>query len=87
MTDDDLHRAILARVEALRPGTTCCPSEVARDLAADWRPLMDPIRDQALRLQDQGLLRITQGGVPVTGTDIRGPIRLSPATPKETRDV
>lgn len=87
MTDDDLRGAILARVGRLRPGTTCCPSEIARDLAADWRALMDPIREQAMRLQQDGLLRITQAGRTVEGPHIRGPIRLAPATPKETRDA
>ena len=80
MTGTDPREAILARVGRLRPGTTCCPSEIARDLAADWRPLMEPIRAEAIRLQAERRLRITQGGVPVPGPDIRGPIRLSPAT-------
>ena len=84
---EDLARAILDQVERLRPGTTCCPSEIARDLAADWRPLMQPIRDQALRLADQGLLSITQSGTRIAGPDIRGPIRLGPAPSNEERDV
>lgn len=71
-----LARAILDRVGRLRPGTTCCPSAIARDLAADWRPLMAPIRAEALRLQAEGRLRITQGGLPVPGPDLCGPIRL-----------
>ena len=87
MTDDDLRRAVLAQVAGLRLGTTCCPSKIARDLADDWRPLMDPLRQQAMRLQDRGLLRITQGGVAVTGPDIRGPIRLGPAPTRKDSDV
>lgn len=79
MIRTDLRRAILARIGALRPGATCCPSEIARDLAADWRPLMGPIRTEAMRLQAEGRLRITQGGIPVTGPDLRGPIRLAAA--------
>ena len=84
---EDLARAILDQVGRLHPGTTCCPSKIARDLAADWRPLMQPIRDQALRLADQGLLSITQGGTQIAGPDIRGPIRLGPAPSTEDRDV
>lgn len=87
MTDPDLREAILARVARLRPGTTCCPSEIARDLATDWRPLMDPLRAEALRLRAAGLLRITQGGVTVASSDIQGPIRLSPAIPGKDRNV
>lgn len=83
----DLARAILDQVGRLRPGTTCCPSEIARDLAADWRKLMQPIRDQALLLADQGLLSITQRGARIAGPDIRGPIRLGPAPSTEDRDV
>lgn len=78
MTDPDLRGAILARVAGLRPGTTCCPSEVARALSADWRPLMAPIRAEALRLQAEGQVRVTQGGREVTGPDVKGPIRLGP---------
>jgi len=37
MTRTDLREAILARVGSLRPGTTCCPSQIARAVAADWR--------------------------------------------------
>jgi hypothetical protein len=78
MTDPDLRRAILARVAGLRPGTTCCPSEIARDIAADWRPLMPAIRAEALRLQAEGRIGITQGGKVVAGSDLRGPVRLGP---------
>lgn len=76
MTDDDLRRAILAQVGLLRPGTTCCPSQIARDLATDWRPLMAPLRQAALSLAAEGRLRVTQKGRPA-GPDPRGPIRLS----------
>lgn len=79
MTGADLRRAILARVAGLRPGTTCCPSEIARALSDDWRPLMEPIRAQAFGLADEGRLRITQGGATVAGRDVRGPIRLASA--------
>ena len=71
----DLADAILARVERLRPGTTCCPSEIARDLSADWRPLMAPIRAEAFRLLAQGRVAVTQRGRPV-GPGTPGPVRL-----------
>ena len=76
MSDDDLREAILARVARLRPGTTCCPSEVARALAADWRPLMAPLRRVALELAAAGHIAVLQKGSPA-GPEPRGPIRLA----------
>ena len=76
MTDDDLRGAILAQVARLRPGTTCCPSQIARDLATDWRPLMDPLRRLALQMAVEGDIAVLQKGRPA-GPDPRGPIRLA----------
>lgn len=76
MTDGDLREAILARVARLRPGTTCCPSEVARDLAADWRPLMASLREAAVQLAREGRIAVTQKGAPADLDGLRGPIRL-----------
>lgn len=84
MNDDDLRGAILARVAGLRPGTTCCPSEVARALATDWRPLMAPLRRVALELAAKRRIAVMQKGRPA-GPDPRGPIRLAPA--QEDSDV
>ncbi|MFN4061205.1 MAG: DUF3253 domain-containing protein [Paracoccus hibiscisoli] len=83
MTDDDLRGAILAQVARLRPGTTCCPSQVARGLAADWRPLMDPLRRIALDLAAEGRIAVTQKGRPA-GPEPRGPIRLAPPLEEDT---
>ncbi|MCQ0970077.1 DUF3253 domain-containing protein [Paracoccus sp. TK19116] len=77
MTDSaTLRQAILDRVAALRAGTTCCPSEIARALAKDWRPLMDDVRAAAAELCDQGEITVTQGGEPVDARTAKGPIRL-----------
>ena len=76
MTDDDLRGAILAQVTRLRPGTTCCPSRIARDLADDWRPLMDPLRRLALQMAAEGDIAVLQKGR-LVGPDPRGPIRLA----------
>ena len=76
MTDDDLRGAILAQIARLRPGTTCCPSRIARDLADDWRPLMDPLRRLALQMAAEGDIAVLQKGRPA-GPDPRGPIRLA----------
>ena len=55
-----------------------CPSEIAKALAPlGWRELMPTVRDVAWQLREQGLLNITQGGVPVANRQtVRGPIRL-----------
>jgi len=77
-TDAQLREALLAKAQARRPGTTFCPSEVARDLAADWRPLMEPLREVARELARAGQLRVTQKGEALdTEAPWRGPIRLS----------
>lgn len=57
-------------------GKTFCPSEVARRLADDWRPLMERVRERAALLAAAGELQATQGGRPVEIATARGPIRL-----------
>ena len=57
-------------------GRTFCPSEAARALADDWRPLMDDVRAEAARLQREGRIKATQKGVEVDAAVARGPIRL-----------
>ena len=54
-------------------GKTFCPSEVARALAADWRPLMPRVRAVAAGHPD---VEAVQKGVPVDPLAARGPIRL-----------
>ncbi len=54
-------------------GRSFCPSEAARALAEDWRPLMPEIR----RVAGQIGLQATQKGVVVHPVTARGPIRLS----------
>jgi len=77
-TDAQLRHALLAKAQTRRPGTTFCPSEVARELAADWRPLMEPLRDTARELAREGRLRVTQKGESLDAeAPWRGPIRLS----------
>ena len=71
-----LRQALLTRAASARPGASFCPSEVARAIAQDWRPLMDPVRQAAAALVQEGLLLATQRGVPVDPITARGPIRL-----------
>lgn len=73
-SDADIAAALLALAEA-RGDKTFCPSEAARALAEDWRPLMPDIRRVAASLP----LRATQKGAPVDPLAARGPIRLGRA--------
>lgn len=50
-----------------------CPSEVAKALAEDWRPLMPDVRAVAASMPE---IVATQGGVEVDPVTARGPIRL-----------
>jgi len=68
--------ALLERVARLRPDTTFCPSEVARDLAEDWRPLLPLVRKVASEMPE---IVATQKGVVVDPTSAKGPIRLGRA--------
>ena len=75
VTDADI-AATLAALAEERARKTFCPSEAARRLAADWRPLMDDVRRVAAGMEG---LRATQGGVAVDPVAATGPIRLSKA--------
>jgi hypothetical protein len=50
-----------------------CPSEVAKALSEDWRPLMPEVRAVAAAMPE---IMATQGGVEVDPMTARGPIRL-----------
>ncbi len=68
-----------------RRGTaTACPSEIARALDPDdWRPLMEPVRAAAARLQRRGVVDVYQRGRPVVLADAKGPIRLRASAVKD----
>ncbi|SLN52804.1 hypothetical protein ROJ8625_02677 [Roseivivax jejudonensis] len=74
MTIDDAEvaAALMALAEKRGRDKTFCPSEAARRLADDWRPLMPEIRRVAGTLP----LIATQKGQPVDPVTARGPIRL-----------
>ena len=77
----DIERTILGLLAQRDAGKTICPSEAARALAADWRPLMQPVRDVAYELADDGRLEVTQKGEVVDGRTARGAIRLRRPAP------
>lgn len=54
-----------------------CPSDVARAAGGeDWRDLMPIVREVAVELRDEGVVRIQQKGADVTGDEFHGPIRI-----------
>ena len=79
MTDAAI-RAALEALAAERAPKTFCPSEAARHLAEDWRPLMADVRRVAAAMG----LRATQGGVEVHAETATGPIRLASPSPRAT---
>src|SRR3569623_2094193 len=84
MTSKEIEKAVLALL-ADRGTSTACPSEIARALRPDdWRPLMQPVRAAAARLQGRGKVDVFQRGRPVRTQDARGPSRLRAAN---VRDV
>jgi hypothetical protein len=54
-------------------GKSLCPSEVAKALAEDWRPMMPEVRAVAAGMPE---ILATRGGVEVDPVTARGPIRL-----------
>lgn len=81
MTDTDarLEAELRRRLGRLAPGSTLCPSEIARAVGSDdWRDLMDPTRRIAARMVADGEAQITQGGRVVDPSTARGPIRIRP---------
>ncbi len=77
-TESRISEAMLELARSHAPGTSFCPSEVARRVApVEWRGLMPRVRKVAGRLQRDGLISVTQSGVAVDAVDAKGPIRLS----------
>jgi hypothetical protein len=74
--DRALEAAILGLLSARAGSATICPSEAARAVATDWRPLLEPARQAARRLAAAGQIEVLQGGRVVDPTTAKGPIRL-----------
>lgn len=73
----ELEAAVLRLLDTRSGTATTCPSEVARAVsAADWRPLMEPVREAARRLQVSGEVEWLQGGRVVDPSGAKGPVRL-----------
>ena len=72
--DATIAQVLHALADERAPDRTFCPSEAARRLSDDWRPLMDRVRRVAAAQPD---LVATQGRAEVDPLTARGPIRLS----------
>lgn len=72
MTDDRIAAVLMDLAHQRGRGATFCPSEAARALASDWRPLMPAVHRVAATLP----LLATQKGRPVDPLTAKGPIRL-----------
>jgi hypothetical protein len=84
VADSGVIRDEIRRQVGERDPKSICPSEVARALAPeDWRPLMQPVREEAGSMLDRGEIRVTQKDADVDPRTARGPIRLrrGPARP------
>ena len=73
---DELERRIVEMLRSRAATSTICPSDVARAVDDDWRPLMQSVRDAAARLVERGRVEVTQGGEVVDVTTAHGPVRI-----------
>ena len=78
---DERVAAVLLELAEARGSGTFCPSEAARRLAPDWRPLMDDVRRVAGALVRNGRLGAFRAGSPVDPQAPGGPIRLGAPRP------
>ena len=71
-SDKEIADVLLDLAHQRGVGKTFCPSEAARLLSDDWRPLMPDVR----RVAADVALRATQKGDTVDPVTAKGPIRL-----------
>jgi hypothetical protein len=86
-TPDEIETTMLALVAERGVGRNLDPAEVARAVGGDkpdeWGPLMQPVRQVAVRLMKQGRIVILRKGRPVDPDDFRGIYRLTLPSPSE----
>lgn len=72
-----IREVLLDLLESRGPQKSFCPSEAARRLYPDdWRRWMPDVRAAAERLEAEGSLIATQGGVRIEPAQWRGPLRF-----------
>ena len=74
--DRRLETEIRSLLDARARGVTICPSEAARAVADDWKPLMERVRSAVRRLVVAGAVEVLQGGRVVDPSTAKGPIRV-----------
>lgn len=79
-TADGTRERLAATIRTLlrsRGDGSICPSDAARTVGGDdWRDLMDTARRVAFDLRDSGVVAVRQHDEEVSGSDVRGPIRI-----------
>jgi hypothetical protein len=80
-TPDEIEAAMLDLVAKRGAGKNLDPTEVARAVGGgkpeEWGPLMQPVRQAAVRLMKQGRIVILRKGRPVDPDDFKGIYRLA----------
>lgn len=79
-SDEEIAQILMSLAQARGPSKSFCPSEAARRLSDDWRPMMGRVRRVALGLP----LVATQKGRKVDMRHVRGPIRFSLKTAEKS---
>lgn len=79
VTEAQIRKSIQELAQERGEDKTFCPSEVARALAKDWRPLMERVREVAGKEVEAGRLVAMQKGRKVDLETVRGPVRLRQA--------
>jgi hypothetical protein len=78
---EELEATMLALVTQRGVGRNLDPTDVARAVGGDrpegWGPLMQPVRQAAVRLMKAGRLVILRKGRPVDPDDFKGIYRLT----------
>jgi hypothetical protein len=68
-----IRERLLARLKAVRPGTTMCPGQLSRDCGTTLREA----RADILALAEDGKIALSQRGRKVPrGTNVKGPFRV-----------
>jgi hypothetical protein len=78
---EEIEAAMLALVAERGAGRNLDPTEIARAVGGDrpegWGPLMQPVRQVAVRLMKEGRIVILRKGRPVDPDDFKGIYRLT----------
>ncbi len=68
----DLRERLLERLRHLRPGTTMCPGQLARDCGST----LAAARSTMMALADSNQIIVSQRGKTVAPNSIKGPFRV-----------